>query len=320
MVMKATLGMNYRMLSSNLEDMSARLYELRQQSATGKKMNKPSDDPGSIRPLLNNRLKLLSAERYTKHTGNAKGEMQVLDSNLDQVENIMVSAKETAVAANNGAVNQADRETYADRVGQLFEELLQMANTSNSGKYVYSGYREDTVPFTVNQDYDPGAYDPGDSSTWAVSYNGDADAKTLEIAPGKRIQTSLPGCGLFLGDSGNNGVVDEGNTDLFSTLKNLESAIRKGEKAEIDEGLEKLAEGADQVRRLRGRMGNNAWRVERAERYMEDASLEFQEVISKYEDADVVEVFSELVQHETAFKAALNVTTRVSRLSILDYM
>ena len=318
--MKATLGMNYRMLSSNLEDMSNRLYDLRRDAATGKQMNRPSDNPSAIRPVLNYRTKLQSTDRYLDHINTAQGDMQVLDSSLDQVENIMVAAKEAAIAVKNGALNEADQKTYADRVDQLFDEMLQAGNTQVNGKYVFSGYREDTAAFVENPAYDPDTWDPADASTWAVHYQGDGNAKTVEIAPDKQIQSSLTGNELFLGDADNDSAVDTEGTDLFSTLKNLAHAIREDDAAGIDTGLEKLEKGANQVRRLRGQMGNNAWRVERAGEHLSGAAIEFEKIISGYEDADVLEVFSKLVQQETAFEAALNVTTRISKLSILNYM
>lgn len=319
-MMKATLGMNYRMLSSNIEDMSNKMYDLREQSATGKKMNKPSDNPGAIKPLLDYRLKMTSTERYIEHIGEAKGEMNILDSNLDQVENIMVAAKEAGIAVVNGSLGDADRQTYADKIAHMFDEMMQMANTQNNGKYLYSGYQESTAPFSENVNYSADAYDPDNAATWAVNYHGDSNAKQVEIGPDKQIQAAVTGNELFLGDADNNGEVDAGGTDLFSTLKNLENAIRSNDAGAMQDGLDELERGADQVRRVRGQMGNNTARIERADTYMTEASLEFQEVISGYEDADVLEVFSELLQHETAFKAALNVTTRVSKLSILNYM
>lgn len=319
-MLKSTMGMNYRMLSANLETMSNKMYDLRQQSATGKKMNRPSDNPSGIRPVLSYRVQGLATERYTDHIAVARGEMAVQDSSLDQVENIMAAAKETLIAARSGAANEMDLDTHADRVGQLFEEMLQAANTQNSGKFVYAGYQDATTPFTVNTGFDPGAYDPDDPSTRAVTYHGDGNAKSVEIATEKQVQTALTGNDLFLGDADNDGVLDAGGIDLFSTLKSVEAAIRSGDDDAMNQGLDSLEQGADQVRRLRGRMGNNAWRIERAGRHMDAAAIEFKEIISGYEDADVLEVFSNLVQHETAFEAALNVTSRVSRLSILDFM
>lgn len=318
--MKSTLSMNYRMLSSNLENISNRLYNLRQQAATGKQMNKPSDNPAGIRPVLNYRVQIQAAERTLDQMSMAQGEMQILDSSLGQIENIMATAKETGIAAKSGAANEQDLATYADRIGQLFDELFQAANTQSSGKYLYSGYEETTPPFTINEAYVPADYNPDDSSTWAVEYQGDANVKVVEIGTDKQIEVALPGCHLFCGDADNNGEVDNEGRDLFSMLKDFEAAVRNNDKDGMEDGLAELEKGADQVRRLRGRMGNNAWRIERASQQLSEASIEFEKIISSYEDADALDVFSKLVQQETAFEAALNVTTRISRLSILDFM
>lgn len=318
--MKSTLAMNYRMLSANLENISNRLFDLRQQAATGKQMNRPSDNPAGIRPVLSYRVQIQSADRTLDQMSMARGEMQVLDSSLGHVENVMATAKETGISAMSGAANEEDRATYAGRISQLFDEIFQAANTQSSGKYLYAGYEENTPPFTLNEDYDPALYDPDDSDTWAVEYHGDANVKTVEIGTDKQIETALTGCRLFCGDADNDGHADADGLDLFSMLKDFETAIRNNDRDAMDEGLEKLEQGADQVRRLRGRMGNNAWRIERAGEHLSEASIEFQKIISSYEDADVLDVFSKLVQQETAFEAALNVTTRIARLSILDFM
>ncbi|MCU0614215.1 MAG: flagellar hook-associated protein FlgL [Desulfobacterales bacterium] len=318
--MKATMGMNYRALSSELQQISNRLFDLRQQAATGKKFNKPSDNPGAIRPLLHYRIQNETAERYLNHMSVAQGEIQLLDSGLDHIEDIMVRAKELGIAALNGSTNEEDRKTYANQIGMLFDELLQASNSQANGQYIFAGYEDKTVPFEENAAYNPDDYDPDDSSTWPVIYHGDNNVKSVEIAYGKSIQIALTGNELFLGDIQNDQSVDSGNTNLFAVLKNFENAIRENDLTKMNEGLENLENGAEQVHRLRGKMGNNALRIEKTTEQLNDASIEFRQIISRYEDADILDVYSQLVQQETAFEAALNVTSRVSKLSILDFM
>lgn len=398
--MRATMGMNYRLLSANLETMSNKLYELRHQAATGKKLNRPSDSPSAIRPVLNYRIQHQSTDRYLNHLSSAEGEIRILDSHLGNIENIMVAAKETAIAAANSGANDADRQTYADKIHQLYEELLYAGNTQVNGKYLFSGYSEDTTPFieqtfsvegAAAEQIDSGAgggltgYDvsfsteavdyvdggtleivinghlieadmAGDdvdesinrlidaindatvadsghplegvlaeidpvvdfdgtiSLTAAnrVGYQGDNNIKTVEIEPGKSIDKQVSGSALFLGEAG--------GENLFSELKSLEEIIRGGDIQAINERLDPLEDSAEQVRRARGRMGNNAWRIDRASTYLSDAVIEFESMISRYEDADALDVFSKILAQEFAFEAALNVTTRVSRMSILDFM
>jgi len=318
--MKATLGMNYRALSSELQNLSGRLYDLRQQAATGKKFNKPSDNPGAIRPLLNYRVQTEMTHRYLDHMAVAQGDMQLLDSGLGYIEDILVRAKELGIAAINGINTDEDRKIYADHIGMLFDELLQAANNQTNGRFAFAGYQDTTVPFTENPAYDPDGYDPGDSSTWPVSYHGDHNVKSIEIAYGKRIHIALTGNELFLGDADNDQSVDSGSMNLFAVLKHVEKAVRENDWTKMNEGLEELENGAEQVRRLRGRMGNNARRIEKATEQLNEASIEFRQILSRYEDADILDVYSKLIQQESAFEAALNVTARVSRLSILNFM
>ncbi len=318
--MRATLGTNYRMLLSNLDRISGNMYQTREQSVTGKRVNRPSDDPVAIRPILHYRSQIEMSERYRTHLEFAGGDLELLDSNLDQLENIMVRAKELGISAISGAANDQDRQTFADQIGSLFEEMMHTANAQINAKYVFSGFRENTAPFSENPAYSSDNYDASDSTTWPVIYNGDGNAKTIEAGPEKPIRIGLTGCELFLGDADNDQAVDADGIDLFAVLKNFEYAIRGNNQAGMNNGLAQLETGAEQVRRLRSLMGNNAQRIEMAAEQFDEASVEFKEILSSYEDANILEVFSRLDQQEIALEAALNVTAKVSRLSILDFM
>ncbi len=318
--MKATIGMTYRMLYSELNTISNRMFDLQQQAATGKKMNAPSDDPAAIKPLLNYRVESKTTERYLTHMGFAQDKMDIQDSSLDRMENLLVQAKETGIQSLNGAVNEEDRKVLADEIGLIFDVLLDAGNTKANGEYTFAGYQDETLPFTENTDYDPDNYDLKDASTWPVSYQGDANRKTVEVAPGQRLETGLTGCELLLGDADNNQEQDAAGTNIYAVIKNLEHAIRTGDQGGMQEGLQDLEDGANQIRRLRGRMGNNAAQIERASEHLNAAALEIKETISTYEDADVMKVYTDLMQHQTTLQAALNVTSKVSQLTILDYM
>jgi flagellar hook-associated protein 3 FlgL len=67
-------------------------------------------------------------------------------------------------------------------------------------------------------------------------------------------------------------------------------------------------------------MGNNAQRVEAAMGHLEEVKIDLKMILSRYEDADIIETLTSLSQQETAFEAALNVTAKVSKLSILNYL
>jgi flagellar hook-associated protein 3 FlgL len=197
--MKVTENSTYRLMQTNLDRITTDLLVLRNQGATGLKLNKPSDDPGAIRPVLTTRTQLQQNARYLETMGQASDKMAATDGHLAHVENILVRVKEIAINSNNSALSAADLSTLADEVAELKKELLDAANAMVDGKYVFAGYKQNTVPFTANENYDPALYNENDVTTWPYIYNGDNNPTKLEITPGEFIESNLTGNALFMG-------------------------------------------------------------------------------------------------------------------------
>ena len=322
--MKATQQTTYRMLGTRLNDVSAQLEKLRSMGASGKKLTVASDDPASVRPVLNTRKQLSNVDRYLETLGRTADTMAAADSQLSQVENIMQRAKEIMTGARNGILNGADRTILADELVQLREQLIDTANGSVDGRYLFAGYQETSPPFAVNPAYGPATYNPADSATWPVTYQGDGNVTRLEIDTGETMQVNLSGSDLFLGaaswDTVGANSIDSGRFDLFAELTRAEEALRAGDQAAMQASLTDLEGAADQNRRLRAQMGVRASRVETAKDYQAGLKVDLKQILSRYEDADAIAVFNDIIKQENAFQAALNVTGRVAQLSILDYL
>ena len=324
--MKATQGTTYRMLGSRLNTVANQLEELRSIGATGKKLNKPSDDPAAIRPVLNTRKQISNVERNLETMGKSLDTMQATDGHLEHVENIMQRAKEIMTNAINGSLSDADRTVLADELVQLRKELLDAANGTVDGKYLFAGYEEDTIPFVENPLYTAAGYVANDSSTWPYLYQGDENATTLEITTGERITVNLTGNDLFFGTTTWDTAVPTNNSteplryDLFLEMTQAEEAIRANDQSLMQTSMDDLDGAAEQNRRLRSQLGNRASRVETATDYQGGVLVDLKQILSRYEDADAIESFQAIVQQETAFQAALSVTAKVSEMSILDFI
>jgi flagellar hook-associated protein 3 FlgL len=320
------MGTTYGMLGSRLNDVSTQLEELRNIGATGKKLNKPSDDPAAIRPVLNTRKQISNVDRYMDTMGVSLDTMQATDGHLEHVENIMQRAKEIMTNAVNGSLNDNDRVVLADELYQLRQELLDTANGTVDGKYLFAGYQEDTRPFIENSTYSAATFDANDSTTWPVYYQGDENATSLEISASELTQVNLTGNDLFFGTidwdpaDATTHPADAGRYNIFNQLALAENAIRTNDQTQMQTSLDDLEGAAEQNRRLRSQLGNRASRIETAMDYQEGVRIDLKQILSRYEDADVIEVFNEIVQQETAFQAALSITGKVSQLSILDFI
>ncbi len=353
--MQATQGTTFRMLSSRLNDITNELEQLRTIGATGKRLNNPSDDPAAIRPVLTTRTQINNVDRYLTTMGHSMDKMQATDGFLKHVENIMQRVKEIAINGVSGALNDKDTAVLADEISQLRKELFDTANGMIDGKHIFAGYMEQTKPFVLNPNpyhnpedplYDPSLFNPDDHRTWPVIYNGDENRTELDITPGERIQVNLTGNDLFLGTKNWNqppydsvvnppNGVDPGRFNLFAVLVATENALRIATPdpntdpppTDFDPRATALTtqiiaiDGAsEQNRRLRSQLGNLTNRVEEASRHQEVVRIDLQQILSRYEDADAIEAFNNIIKQETAFQAALSITGKISRISILDFI
>lgn len=291
--MKVTQMETYRTLIHQLENSAGNLNSLYEQAATGKRINRPSDDPSAISPILSSSEQIEKADRYLETIRSTQDGLDILDGYLDGAEEIFVRAKELAVAGANSSLSTEDMQTLADEVAQLQTELLDIANAKVDGKYLFSGYAEDTQPFS------------GDP----VVYNGTSDHKLVEISSGQTTQTNLTGDELFMAP-----------IDVFGVLSDLEAALASGDVSSVEAQLDSVEQAAEQVRSLRSEMGNINSYLDDVDALTEEIKLQMEERLSNYEDADLVEVMTDITLAEQSYEAALNVSARLSQLTILDYL
>lgn len=313
--MRATQTTTYRSLQSFLDRTTDRLQTLQLAAATGKKLNRPSDDPTAISPVLSARTQIQTSNRYLETIETGLDRVDNMDGYLDGIENTLVRVREISIAAVNGSLSPQDRATYADEVAQLRTSLLDDANAQVDGKYLFAGFSEKTKPFSATNPALP------ISSTNPVVYNGDNGAQQFEISPSELVDVNLSGNTFMLGDLDNDLTYpDAGGHDIFALVTNIEEALRNDNVPAIDAELGNIEDAADQIRSFRSIKGNLGRRLETARDHMEQIKIDMEEFRSRYEDADILETVTSLTQQQQSFQAALNVTGKVSELSILDYL
>ncbi len=311
--MRATEITTYRSLQAFLDRTSEKMQTLQLAEATGKKLNRPSDDPTAISPVLSARTQIMASDRYIETIESGLDRIDTMDGYLDSIENSLVRVKEISIAAVNGSLSVEDMQTYANEVHQIRESLLSDANAQIDGKYLFSGFEEETQPFTLNPNYPATESNP-------VHYNGDYGVLEFEIAPNELIKVNMTGNGLMLGDLDNDGTTDAGAVDIFALVTQLEEELRANNQSGVAALIEPVEDAANQVRSQRSLEGNVGRRLETARDHMEEIKIDMEEFRSRYEDADILETITALQQQEQSFRAALSITGRVSALSILDYI
>ncbi len=306
--MRATQTTTYRSLSFFLDRTSTRMADLQKQIATGKRMVRPSDDPTAISPLMAANTQIKNAERYTKTINAGLDRINNSEGHMDTINNVMVRMREIAIAAGNGGYTNTDLRTFANEVAQLREQLIDAGNAQVDGKYLFAGFDDKTRPFTW------------DAVARTVSYAGDQGSVKYEVSPGETVEVNITGSALMQGDLDNDGVTDPGQFDIFALMTTVEDALLANNPTGVIAEIDNLVTANDQVLIQRSLKGNTAARLENGLLSMNQIEIDMREMRSRFEDADLLETITSLAQQESSFEAALNMTGKISRLSILDYI
>ncbi|GEM_PF-743156 len=161
-----------------------RLLKLQHQASTGKKFDLPEEDPvGSVRSMRLNRV-LNENGQFSKNMDEAIAWLSATESALDQATSIIHIVRERVIQGANDTLAQVDREAIADQIDKLREELLQIANTSLGGRYIFSGFKTQSKPYALGQ------------ASVAI-YQGDEGEMAWEIESGETIVVNVPGNQVF---------------------------------------------------------------------------------------------------------------------------
>ena len=128
-------------LSTNLASMA----KYQAMASTGKLIQKASEDPIiAARSLkLNTDTSVLT--QYKKNADSAIAWMETTETALRSLESQLVEIRTRVVqASNGGTLADEDRQAIASQVKQIRDEIINLANSTYSGRYIFSGYKSDT--------------------------------------------------------------------------------------------------------------------------------------------------------------------------------
>lgn len=147
--MRITKGMMARNTMNNINGNLSRLSKLQNQSASLKKIQLPSDDPVVAARSLKMKSYLAAIEQQQKNADDASSWMKYSDSALKQIKDIFDQIRELTVKAANDTLSDDDKRKIQTEIEELGKGIIDIANTSYNGRYVFGGYNTDEAPFKV---------------------------------------------------------------------------------------------------------------------------------------------------------------------------
>ncbi|MGP4040731.1 flagellar hook-associated protein FlgL [Gracilibacillus sp. D59] len=311
--MRVTQSMLTNNMLRNLSSSYQSLGKYMDQLSTGKKINRPSDDPVVAMKGMNYRTQVNQTEQFERNLGEVHNWMDNTDAALDKTQQALARLRELAVQGANGTYEEGQRKNIASEVDQLKDHLLEIANTKVNNKYIFSGTEttgdDGDKPYKIDSD------ELGTNNFY--NYAGNQQAVNIEVSSGSKIQVNIQPDSVF-------------NEELFADITNF-SKVLKGEQpvdynppetepTELGDYIKVLDEHIDNNVNTRADLGARQNRVELIENRVQDQGISAKEMMSENEDADIEKVIMKLTSQEAVHRAALSSGARVIQPTLLDFL
>lgn len=148
-MMRITNGMMMNTTKTNINNNKVSVDRLNTQMSTQKKITKPSDNPLiAIKSLrLSTTLSQIN-QYYGNNIKDAQSWMDVTETALTNMKNILNDAYRLAVNGSTGTLSDEDRQTILTQLKSLSSQLYAEANADYADRTVFSGYKTNsTVTF-----------------------------------------------------------------------------------------------------------------------------------------------------------------------------
>ena len=295
---RITESMTGRRLLADLNSSTTLVAKYQRQISSGRRMEKPSDDPLATHTAMRLRSELQGLANDRRSISDAKGWLDTTEAALSSITDVAQRANELALQGANGTMAQADRNKIADEIDQLIETAKSAANASYGGRYVFSGTQTNTQPYAV-----------GGIDTW----NGDTGGQIYrQVGAGQTITVNVRGEDV-LGSGGGDG-------KLLSTLRNIAANLRSGNTAAIRANdLGDLQTNLEEVTSARGVVGALTTRIESANNRLAQIEEATTGLLSEAEDTDIAKALIQLTTQQSVYQAALKSGQTLIQPSLLDF-
>jgi flagellar hook-associated protein 3 FlgL len=293
--MRVTNNMLVDNFMKNLYGNLRKMDNIQNKMASGKKIRVPSDDPIGTAHSLRLRSDLEQLEQYSKNVDDAISWLNTTESALKNVGDILQRIRELTLYGANDSLTQDERDKILSEVTQLKGQIVQEANSSYAGRFIFAGTLTDAPPF-----------DPVNPTV----YNGNLGNIMYEYSPLNTIKVNVTGEEAFRVPN-----------DLFQVLSDLENDLQTGNTANLSGvRLQEIDDGLANILKVRAEVGAKINRFETVKASIEEEKINFTNLLSQTEDVDMAQIIMDLKMQENVYRASLATGARVIQPTLLDFL
>lgn len=293
--MRVTQSMLNRQMLQSLTASNNQMQKYQDMLSTGKRLNKPSDDPVGVSFTMRYKAQLGRNDQYLRNLDAARSNLEMTETAISNVNDIMQRVNELAVQGASDTTPGFAKTSIAAEVDQLKEELLKLGNTNFNSKYIFNGQKTDEAPYPET-----------------VANKANTAITAVSVSDGVNIQTNVLGKEVF----GGIGDPDE----LFQVMQDLSDRLKANDSAGVGQIVSRIKSRMDATQVTWADVGARLNRLDLIENRLKDAGDNLTKLRTQIEDADEAEVITNLKMAENVQRASLASGARILQPSLVDFL
>lgn len=320
-----------------LNKTKTRMEDLQMKGSTLKAITKPSDNPVSNVEAMALTSATNDNIQYLKNADFALLNLSVSEKSVEELTDIMVKAKEIAIAQSSDFFNADVRKNVANEVQQLYNQALAIANKKVGIKHIFSGTSTLTVPFDSNGVYkgDQGHISLEVSRNFFVPINLTGEEVFYNSSESGKAENPLEKFEEFQDNSTakiNRDLASaeepeatkedsfKSRDNIFSQLQALTSALENNDPQMVQGLLEKFDSTISRLVTLRTRIGSITNSVESSKTNLTSENIDHASRRSALVDADVSDLFSDINKQQAILKTTYQASQGLMNQTLMDFL
>ncbi|MCU1274329.1 MAG: flagellar hook-associated protein 3 [Bryobacterales bacterium] len=292
---------------ADLSRVQSQIDTAQRQISSGLKISQPSDAPNELEGLMRVQADLARNQQVSNNLAEVKSEVDTSEQALQTATKLMDRVSTLAAQAVNSTQTASSRQSIAQEVTGILQQLVGLSQTSVQGRYVFSGDQSQLSSYSLNLSA-PNGVDRL-LTTAATRQVVDATGISFTIA-----RTALD-------------IFDHRNPDdstaadnVFAAVNSLRVSLQNNDQAGISNAQNSLHAANDSLNTHLSFYGSVQNRIQDSQDYSSRYQLQLQTDLSHIQDADITQAALALSQGNTQLNTALAAEAKMPRTSLFDFL
>ena len=299
----ATIGVSLE----HLRRQSVQFARAQEQVSSGRRVNRPSDDPAALRIGLRETRRIESLDARTEGLNQLHSTLSHTETATREAHSVLVRVREIALSGRQ-STEPAERQVLAQELGTLRDRLITIANSRNGGTSLFGGTASDRLPFKTAAD-------------GTVTYVGSEEPMIASGELGDSAAVLPVGRDVFQTTVGSE-VIDTFAViaDLRSTLVGAGSQPTSVTDSQFAQSLGDLGQLGDHLLQSIGTQALSLEQIESAQNRFSDLKLESETLRSQALSADLPQSIVALQQAQTQTQFTMAALSKLFETSLLKFL